>query len=486
MDPKKLHTRLAAVLADISEQKRILDELEGTRQHIQCQLDSMIDPVSNFPVEIASEIFVCCLPGGGDVQPPSYAMEAPMLLLRVCTRWRDIALATPALWAQLHLDPDGIPGGISEVESFAADWLARAGDHPLSFIVSGWEPGNIGFIWRHANRMQSLELHAGVEDFYPLVEAGALHSLERLTLGLPFDDADASDITIDAFLDAPRLRELHLTEGFFPSYAFLPWRQLTKFTGTDFTAYECLEVLQLIPHLIECTFSVVPLDYYVDPGPDQSLIITHSHLKSLSFEEPSKPGGCDTILPYLTLPALETLHHVHAVIHFPRPIFQEFLARSSPPLKRFAFCVNYKDSPWEELLRQTPTLTDVELWYAHISVQTEFFQKLTWSCNGGRKASPWGALELPRYSGPPLKPFLPRLESILIVEVPGYGPSYDHEVMVKALKSRTKANNPFAKLTSLCITTEPDHNRVGNSSDIGPALAELEAQGIAVRIQREQ
>ncbi|KAJ7129206.1 hypothetical protein C8R44DRAFT_72477 [Mycena epipterygia] len=196
-----------------------------------------------------------------------------------------------------------------EIEMLAASWLSRACNHPLS--VSGWEPGKIDFVWHRAHQIKSLELHVGMEDLYPSADIGPFNLLERLTLGLPLDDADLSDITIDVFHNAPRLREVHMMEGFLPWYAVLPWQQLTKFTGTDFTVYDCLEVLELIPRLVECTFAVSDSQLqYEDPGP--SNIISHLHLKSLSFSTSTHRVRNINPLLYLRLPALETLYHVNS------------------------------------------------------------------------------------------------------------------------------------------------------------------------------
>ncbi|KAJ7026978.1 hypothetical protein C8F04DRAFT_896624, partial [Mycena alexandri] len=52
------------------------------------------------PLEIASEIFIHSLPS----VPSAGALDSPMLLLRICNSWTDIALSTPNLWSSIHLD----------------------------------------------------------------------------------------------------------------------------------------------------------------------------------------------------------------------------------------------------------------------------------------------------------------------------------------------------------------------------------------------
>ncbi|KAF8879719.1 hypothetical protein BD779DRAFT_1551158, partial [Infundibulicybe gibba] len=67
----------------------------------------------DLPPEIISDIFVHCLPWIHPVQRGSYPFQntrpqiafdlcdAPLLLTRVCRRWRLIAEATPTLWTRL-------------------------------------------------------------------------------------------------------------------------------------------------------------------------------------------------------------------------------------------------------------------------------------------------------------------------------------------------------------------------------------------------
>ncbi|KAJ7120409.1 hypothetical protein C8R43DRAFT_853873, partial [Mycena crocata] len=55
---------------------------------------AIFDPVAKLPLELSSDIFLRCLP---DDPAPNEAV-APMLLLRVCHAWSDIALSTALLW----------------------------------------------------------------------------------------------------------------------------------------------------------------------------------------------------------------------------------------------------------------------------------------------------------------------------------------------------------------------------------------------------
>ncbi|KAJ7233771.1 hypothetical protein C8J57DRAFT_1019825, partial [Mycena rebaudengoi] len=88
--------RLADISANITRQKKVLEDLERSRADTQRQLNCLLDPISRLPVEISPQIFILCLPDSSDRRPDPAA--APLLLLRICSVWANIALSTPALW----------------------------------------------------------------------------------------------------------------------------------------------------------------------------------------------------------------------------------------------------------------------------------------------------------------------------------------------------------------------------------------------------
>ncbi|KAG1740806.1 uncharacterized protein EDB91DRAFT_1004775, partial [Suillus paluster] len=51
------------------------------------------------PTEVLSHIFIFCLPEVKYLSPASKL--APMLLTRICQRWREVAVGMPSLWCML-------------------------------------------------------------------------------------------------------------------------------------------------------------------------------------------------------------------------------------------------------------------------------------------------------------------------------------------------------------------------------------------------
>ncbi|KAJ7892824.1 hypothetical protein B0H14DRAFT_958778 [Mycena olivaceomarginata] len=119
-------------LARIDERIR---ELSVQRDKIQTYIDSHMVLISHprrLPVDILREIFIACLPANRNAVIS--AREAPLLLGRICSAWRTIALSTPRLWASLHAPLDYI----LEKESrklAVIEWLQRSGAAPISLSV---------------------------------------------------------------------------------------------------------------------------------------------------------------------------------------------------------------------------------------------------------------------------------------------------------------------------------------------------------------
>ncbi|KAG2069228.1 hypothetical protein BDR04DRAFT_949249, partial [Suillus decipiens] len=61
----------------------------------------LVSRLWRFPSELLSQIFYYCLPDTDPkincLSPPS-RLKAPMLLIGICRRWREVATSTPSLW----------------------------------------------------------------------------------------------------------------------------------------------------------------------------------------------------------------------------------------------------------------------------------------------------------------------------------------------------------------------------------------------------
>ncbi|KAJ6448442.1 hypothetical protein C8R45DRAFT_1224673 [Mycena sanguinolenta] len=132
-----------AALAEIQAERRrfktfsalYLSALEKQGNEVKANLDTVVYPILSLPAEITSRIFVECLPKDG-----AYLFDRclPLLLLRVCRRWKDIALSISQLWSFVRIEsfwPNKFmvsPGTPLQLQT----WFSRAGERPLSLIIN--------------------------------------------------------------------------------------------------------------------------------------------------------------------------------------------------------------------------------------------------------------------------------------------------------------------------------------------------------------
>lgn len=139
---------------DISHIQGFLDDTLQRRSFLQDSIilhQRLLSPFRCLPDDIIQEIFLFCLPTGHNAL--MNLRDAPLLLCRVCRRWKAIAYQSPRLWATLHIplpiqlvqpvtdDPDELETYRSTLlifnsriaqhcESIRA-WLLRSGSRPL-------------------------------------------------------------------------------------------------------------------------------------------------------------------------------------------------------------------------------------------------------------------------------------------------------------------------------------------------------------------
>ena len=125
--------RLRAIIYDLLEQRH------KTRKFVNDHR-ALLSPARRLPSEIVGEIFVHCLPTTRNAVKST--REAPLLLGRICSAWRNISLLTPRLWSSMHLvipvhsDPSKIDTIIQLRCEALKEWLGRSGTLPLSVSLT--------------------------------------------------------------------------------------------------------------------------------------------------------------------------------------------------------------------------------------------------------------------------------------------------------------------------------------------------------------
>ncbi|KAJ7645953.1 hypothetical protein DFH06DRAFT_580505 [Mycena polygramma] len=306
----------------IDVQKEVLKNLNAKRIDAWRSLNALRDPISRLPLELSSEIFVCCLPDS----PGPDSGSAPTLLLGVCHRWSSIAISTPSLWNTVYSD---CPLDAPNFDKLLEIWLGRAQSLPLSLHLLG--PGGsldhvLPVMMQRASRVEDLEL--------------------SLKNGLDFEEMN----TQSNFSSLKKMRIV-----------------IRRTMSTAMNARESLEMLRAAPRLSWCEFEGM---YYRRNDTQPPELLIHPSLQHLYFGRPLQEsddlfGWSSTyILQYLTLPALRTLRITELDIN--RDQFTSFLVRSSPPLQSLAMeIIPVLEGPsrmaTHDYFRVIPSLTDLEL-----------------------------------------------------------------------------------------------------------------------------
>jgi hypothetical protein len=286
--------RIADLDAQIQDLERSLSVLRSEKSAAQERLDSFKYPVLTLPNEIVCEIFVHFLPPY-PICPPATGPLSPILLTHICRGWREIALASPALWRAIQ---------ISGNEDLVSTVLSRSVLRPLSIHLNEWQrqlddlraQDFLATLLPHCARLEYLTLRLSAYFGSPRVDA-AMPLLQRIDLAL--DNYSESPIVV--LHQAPLLRAAVLNDYAAASTA-LPWAQLTSLTLTTVWLHECIPILQKTSSLVHCKLE---LCYTIRRS--DGVEVTLPSLESLTLTDPrsvKEPPTLSTHLRTFITPAL--------------------------------------------------------------------------------------------------------------------------------------------------------------------------------------
>ncbi|KAJ7134091.1 hypothetical protein C8R43DRAFT_1239378 [Mycena crocata] len=135
---------LAALSKELGRLGEVIRDLSAQRDRSQDSIDlqkALISPVRRVPDDLVQDIFLACIPT--DRNPGMSTIEAPLLLCRICSTWRALALATRRLWAALHIPIDFVLRSEQRLHA-VNQWLERSAPHSLCLSVCGTVWGSAG------------------------------------------------------------------------------------------------------------------------------------------------------------------------------------------------------------------------------------------------------------------------------------------------------------------------------------------------------
>lgn len=348
----------------------LLDGIEGYRR--------LISPVRRVPPDILREVFINCLPD--DRNPTMSSDEAPVVLTRISSQWRTLALTTPRLWASLHIAvPNSSPvfvgsydpqtgerltlSEVTEVRLAATtEWIKKAGTLPLSFSIhehDGYPPTDfckkfIQCILPYRARWKSINLACVTASFLAIhdLPQAEVPMLQSLSLALT-RTGSAGEETVwpnMPIFSAPVIRKISL--GGIPtriSQFPFDWSQLTdldikgeSWSTTAVTSLdEIVMTLTKCPNLISCNLHIGS-----EQGASQRTDfpgISLPHLETLTIFDGARPPALYAAInapklrkltytggrPRRQLPALPTAYALYHLLGSVGSTLEELTANSS-------------------------------------------------------------------------------------------------------------------------------------------------------------
>ncbi|KAJ7903951.1 hypothetical protein B0H13DRAFT_1620978, partial [Mycena leptocephala] len=298
---------------------------------------------------------------------------SPTILTHICRRWRDIALATPALWRAISLTYTDDDASDSKQLHIVGSWLSRSGSCPLSIkaedILTPISRECMDRVLLHQARWEHVKLRLEAPSHLAAVQQ-AMPLLRQLELQVYGTSTISSIVTC---AQMPELRCVTLWDFPYPE-GFLPWSQLTSLTLVWKSTSDCTSVLRHTVNLLHCVLVTTP---DLTRPPDVELRC----LKSLVLMKYSEDE--DPTTQYLDTLITPDLLMLQVPEEFLGPMaittLKSFISKSGCTLQRV--CITGKTTlslpfyrfafPSIPELSLDPTLTtfDQTLWRVHIFLQ---------------------------------------------------------------------------------------------------------------------
>ncbi|KAJ7058768.1 hypothetical protein C8F01DRAFT_1255181 [Mycena amicta] len=221
------------------------------RKSIHGALKSVGYPVAALSRDVLAEIFShyidWALIGTSKTMPVIVAGKnrgnGPLVLASVCRAWRAAALSLPFVWSRMDICTRT---DFEATEKLLAVWLPRTGTHPLAINLRGSTTSHLlPILAPFSPQLDNLACAMDQISTFPAdLIRGRLPNLRKLTVSV----YTLMDGVLDAFLDAPLLRDVHII-AFVPGHIDLPWTFLTNLGLSDISVDHCLRFLQLTPQL---------------------------------------------------------------------------------------------------------------------------------------------------------------------------------------------------------------------------------------------
>ncbi|KAK6977586.1 hypothetical protein R3P38DRAFT_3123704 [Favolaschia claudopus] len=240
-DPEisQIRAHLVPHEAELVHLDALIQDLCAQRVRVKAYLDSykaLISHPRRLPQDILEEIFLACLPTAHDAVMS--LAEPPLLLGRICSRWRAIAFALPRLWSSLHIHVDYVKWNEERIAAID-EWLKRTSSSPLSISVRG--NNDLGFsddlavvniLTGHSSHWSTLRLYKLTNEAFLSLAAESAPALSDIEIHLQdhFDEDTERPFLASRFLLGQKQGRISVATADLPS--FVP---TTPFTWAHIT-----------------------------------------------------------------------------------------------------------------------------------------------------------------------------------------------------------------------------------------------------------
>jgi len=356
--------------AEIETLRATLSRLEEARDRANGYISlhqSLFSPIRRLPAEIMNEIFAYCCSDSVVIASRSDNLSS-VTLSHVCHYWRALLLSSGELWAAIRVRLGrGTGAHFDGPLKLLKLYLERSCSYPLSLTArdpfSLKDQRLLSPLIEHSHRWKQFDVHRSVLGHLSTIKNN-LPVLETLQI----IDGGAHDITVDCFVDAPKLQTLILNGSFYGLAIDLqlPWNQLTVLHFTHTVLHETLHVLSLCRNVVSCSIKDTQIDDRVSPPHCKlpglrsirlggQIQWPQSHLLHALFSA--------FTLPSLTAVEMEFLGSVHTV-RWSQAQFLSMLERSSCSLETLSLRgIHVPDAELVECLEHMPLLRKLVLWH---------------------------------------------------------------------------------------------------------------------------
>ncbi|KAF8343315.1 hypothetical protein F5887DRAFT_1103970 [Amanita rubescens] len=254
------------------------------------QATCTVSPINRLPREILAEIFCNCVPKMMSKTARMSASNAPLLLCRICSSWRQLALATREMWTTMGIVTCDWPTDPSTADNVINTWLERSGTLPLTLRLEhkpSCDPAStmtalieniLSALGSQASRWQ--DVYISLPETLPVLfpQLGKLPLLQSLHF-----DGRSQNLANLTFGGSPLLTRL---SGSCPLLTHknprIPWSQISHLCiSTRITIFDASEAIRICQRLEE--FHVKLAEHFMIP--DNRLtrkpIVENHHLQTL-------------------------------------------------------------------------------------------------------------------------------------------------------------------------------------------------------------